>query len=280
MSTWQSEIDPAEPDLPRAALFRAILRGLVLGTAIFALFAVQSLLRLIERPLHGAGRPWTAGITVLASRIAFRVLGMGHTVHGTRMKEAGALVSNHASWLDIFTLNATGRLFFVSKAEVASWPGIGLMARATGTMFIKRDRAEAAQQASAMEERLSAGHRLLFFPEGTSTDGLRVLPFKSTLFAAFYSDALRDRLHVQPVSVIYHAPKGEEPRFYGWWGDMEFGAHMLKTLGAKRQGRVDVVFHTPLRVADFDSRKDLARAAEAAVRSGLDTYLPDADKPA
>lgn len=269
MSTWQSEIDPAEPDLPRAALFRAILRGLVLGTAIFALFAVQSILRLIERPLHGAGRPWTAGITVLASRIAFRVLGMGHTVHGTRMKEAGALVSNHASWLDIFTLNATGRLFFVSKAEVASWPGIGLMARATGTMFIKRDRAEAAQQASAMEERLSAGHRLLFFPEGTSTDGRVILPFKPTLFQAFFAEDLRERLHVQPVTVIYHAPEGADPRFYGWWGDMDFGRHLLKVLAAPRQGSVTLVYHPPVRVADFPDRKALAAHAEAAVRAGM-----------
>ncbi len=114
-----------------------------------------------------------------------------------------------------------------------------------------------------------AGHKLLFFPEGTSTDGLRVLPFKPTLFQAFFAKPLRDRLFVQPVTVVYEAPFGETARFYGWWGDMDFGSHLLKTLSAGRGGRVTVKYHTPLRVADFSDRKVLAKAAEAAVRKGM-----------
>ena len=82
--------------------------------------------------------------------------------------------------------------------------------------------------------RLLAGHKLLFFPEGTSTDGLRVLPFKSTLFAAFFEPELHHTMWIQPVSVVYYAPVGEEARFYGWWGDMEFAPHLLKTLAARR----------------------------------------------
>ena len=224
-------------------------------------------LRLVERPVFGMHRPWTPHITVVVCRVFFRVLGLPLVTEGAPMAHPGAIVANHSSWLDIFALNAAGPLYFVSKSEVAAWPGIGWLARATGTVFVRRDRRDARAQTSAFETRLAAGHKLLFFPEGTSSDGQRVLPFKPTLFAALFSDHLPDDLWVQPVTVVYHAPEGGDPRFYGWWGDMEFGAHLLKVLGAARQGRVEVTWHPALRVADHADRKALARAAEAAVRS-------------
>jgi len=166
-------------------------------------------------------------------------------------------------------LNASKRVFFVAKAEVAGWPVIGWLARGTGTLFIRRDRREARRQQTLFEERLRAGHHLLFFPEGTSTDGARVLPFKTTLFAAFTTEALRGFLTVQPVSLRYHAPEGEDACFYGWWGDMDFAHGLLKVLAVRRQGWVDVVYHPPLRVADYPDRKALAAACEAAVRTGF-----------
>jgi 1-acyl-sn-glycerol-3-phosphate acyltransferase len=107
----------------------------------------------------------------------------------------------------------------------------------------------------------------LFFPEGTSSDTRRVLPFKSTLFEAFFDPSLSHMAQIQPVTVIYTPPPGEPPRFYGWWGDMEFGGHLLKLLAARRHGAVEVVYHPALRVADFADRKALAAACEAAVRS-------------
>ena len=67
----------------------------------------------------------------------------------------------------------------------------------------------------------------------------------------------------------YHAPDGADPRFYGWWGDMEFGPHLLATLAAARQGGVQVIYHPPVRVADFADRKALAKAMEEQVRAGL-----------
>ena len=83
----------------------------------------------------------------------------------------------------------------------------------------------------------------------------KFLPFKTTLFAAFMEDTLKSDLVVQPVSVTYVAPDGEDARFYGWWGDMGFGAHLLGTLAARRQGGVRVVYHAPLNVSDFPDRK-------------------------
>ena len=184
------------------------------------------------------------------------------------MVGAGAVVANHSSWLDIFALNAAARIYFVSKAEVAKWPGIGWLARATGTVFIARDRSQAANQVAVFKDRLGHGHKLLFFPEGTSTDGQQVLAFKPTLFAAFMEDGLRDSLSIQPVSVIYTAPIGADVRHYGWWGDMDFGPHLLATLAQSPQGSVRVVYHDPVRVAGFENRKRLAAHVEGVVRAG------------
>ena len=261
-----------EPDPKPLGTFdwaRAIARGVIWGLVLLTGLVALLVLRLIERPIHGLARPWTPWITQMVCRMSLPILGMGYRVSGRPMNKIGAVVANHGSWLDIFALNACQRVYFVSKAEVARWPFVGWLARATGTVFIKRDPREAKAQQTLFEERIRAGHHLLFFPEGTSTDARRVLPFKPTLFQAFYSHGLDKVMQIQPVTVVYRPPEGEDPRFYGWWGDMEFGPHLLKVLAQRRQGSVEIVFHTPLSVADYPSRKDLAWAAEAAVRAGL-----------
>ena len=185
------------------------------------------------------------------------------------MTSPGAFVANHVTWLDIFVLNAGACLYFVAKSEVRGWPGVGWLARGTGTVFIDRDRRQAAAQKTVFEDRLLAGHRLLFFPEGTSSDGLQILPFKPTLFAAFFSDALRSEVKIQPITLRYTAPPGAPEAFYGWWGDMDFGGSLLQVLAAPRGGTVQVMYHPPLRPADVGDRKAMAQRAEAAVRSAL-----------
>jgi 1-acyl-sn-glycerol-3-phosphate acyltransferase len=179
------------------------------------------------------------------------------------------MVANHSSWLDIFALNAAKRLYFVSKSEVAAWPVIGWLARATGTLFIVRDRREAVSQIEVFRKRLTAGHTLLFFPEGTSTDGLQVLPFKPTLFASFFAPELRDKLVLQAVTVVYKAPPGTDARFYGWWGNMDFAPHLISTLAAAKQGSIEVIYHESKKLTDFSDRKQLARTLEEQVRAGL-----------
>ncbi len=265
--TWDASQEPDPFRVGALGWLRALVRGVALVALVFGALAVLLILRLIERPAFGLNRPVTPHITRFVCTNAFRLLGMGFVSHGTPMRHRGAMVANHSSWLDIFALNARAPIYFVSKAEVARWPGIGWLARATGTVFIERNPAHARQQADLFRQRLLAGHRLMFFPEGTSTDGLRVLPFKSTLFAAFFNDDLRDATYIQPVSVIYHAPMGQPARFYGWWGEMDFAPHLLKTLAAPRQGSVEVIYHPPLRVADFANRKALAARCEQIVRA-------------
>ena len=259
--TWYGDPPPKAPQtLPgwvRFAMRAAVLGGITYGGLVLLL-----LLRCVERPLFGLNRPWTPRITQAVCRAAMRIMGIGLTVRGTPMQQRGAMVANHASWLDIFALNACAPVYFVAKSEVSGWAGIGWLARATGTLFITRKGTEARRQQQQLEDRLRAGHRLLFFPEGTSTDSLRVLPFKSTLFAAFFSHGLETVLHIQPVTVVYRAPAGTDPRFYGWWGGMTFAGHLVAVLSAPRQGSVEVVFHPPVPVDAFTNRKDLAQYCE------------------
>lgn len=246
---------------------RIVVRGSVLGIVVFGGLILLLMVRLVEAPVFGVGRPVTPHLTQWVCRVAFVILGMKHKVRGLPMTERGAVVANHSSWLDIFALNAVKRFYFVSKSEVARWPGIGWLARATGTVFIDRDPRKAREQTGLFEQRLLAGHKLLFFPEGTSTDGQTVLPFKTTLFEAFLTPGLKPYMFIQPVTLIYHSPVGQPARFYGWWGDMDFGTHLLKTLAASPQGMVELIYHDPVPVADYAGRKALAADLYETVRS-------------
>ena len=271
MSLWTDGAEPVFARLSPIGWALALVRLLLIGIVVYGLMVVLAVTRLMETPF--GKRPVSPYIVQLACIISLRILRLGLAVHGTPMQHRGAVVSNHSSWLDIFVLNAAQRVYFVSKAEVSKWPAIGLVARSTGTVFIERKSSHARKHKSQFEDRLIAGDRLLFFPEGTSTDSRRVIPFKSTLFAAFFSPHLVDTMWIQPVTTIYHAPKGEDPRFYGWWGEMGFAGHFLHILGARRKGQVEIIFHDPVAVSDFASRKDLARYCEQAVRASLEDVM-------
>ncbi len=249
--------------------FRFVVRILCLFMTFFIGVIITLIMRLVEWPCHGANRPWTSHITQTTFRLSLIIIGLRYRVFGMPMVQHGGIVANHSSWLDIFVLNSVMRIYFVSKAEVAKWPGIGFLASFVNTVFIERDRRQAQAQTHIFQERLLAGHKLVFFPEGTSTDGMRVIPFKSTLFQSFMAPELKDQVYIQPVTVIYHAPEQADSRIYGWWGEREFAEHFAQILAAKRQGSVDVHFHDPVAVKDFDHRKDLALHLEQTVRSGM-----------
>lgn len=272
MSDWVSG-KMTVPPFGVGGILRIAVRGAVLGTMTYAGLAILLLLRLVEAPLFAPRRPITSFVTQWVCRATFPILGMGRVVHGTPLQGPGAMVANHGSWLDIFALNAAARVYFVAKSEVHGWAGIGWLARATGTVFIARRGVEAKDHKHLLENRLQDGHQLLFFPEGTSTDARRILPFKSSLFAAFMHPDLAPTLRIQPVTVVYHPPAGIDPRFYGWWGDMGFAEHLMVVLAAARQGRVEMTYHDPVAVADFADRKALARHCETVIRQTFDAAI-------
>ncbi len=259
---WLSTTTFTPPKIGFWGWVRGLVRGLPILLALGFGLILMLLIRIVEAPLFSSKRPLTQWITPLVCRFVLWVLGIKIDAEGAIAPEAKISVSNHSTWLDIFVLNARQKLYFVSKAEVASWPGIGWLARATGTVFIRRERREARQHVDQIKERTNAGHHLHFFPEGTSTDGRRVLPFKPTLFAAF---AEKD-LEIQSITLRYHAPKGTDPRFYGWWGDMKFGPSMLQVLTTPKQGSVSLSYGSTVKTLNTD-RKSIAQNLENEIKA-------------
>lgn len=273
MAKWQGPPEPVFPALSWAQKARAGGRYAVMLLATVVGFPVYWLGLALERLAPRLGL--STLVIWLWCSLGVRMAGLRLEVVGTPMTMGGARVANHASWLDIFTMRSAAQIFFVAKEEVASWPLIGFIARNTGTTFVARRRSEAKRQEAAFLERFRRGDRLLFFPEGTSSDGLRVLPFKSSLFAAFVSEEARATAWVQPMTTIYLPPAGFPDSFYGWWGDMGFGEHIMQVFGRSRGGVVRVVFHDPVRAADFADRKALAAHCEAAVRGPMDAAMAE-----
>jgi 1-acyl-sn-glycerol-3-phosphate acyltransferase len=268
---WYDAEPVAMPPPRGGALVRLWTRGAAAAALTAGLFAVFLVARGIDRLLKVLWRghlpalaPWAVH---LWGRLALPLAGLEYRATGVPMERPGALVANHAGWLDIVVLMRATRVFFVSKAEVEGWPGIGTIGRAIGTVFIERRPVEARRQQAVLHARLIRGDRMAIFPEGTSSDGQQVLPFKSTLFGVFLAPDLHDRLWVQPVTIGYRPPPGLPETFYGWWGDRDFAAHLRDVLAFSRGGVVEVVFHAPLRAADFADRKALCARAEAMVRS-------------
>ncbi|AUH63810.1 lysophospholipid acyltransferase family protein [Paracoccus zhejiangensis] len=272
-ATWRDNSGYA---LGRPLSLRDWLRVVRRGVPVILVLAIGVLLilplRAVERLFHGPRRPWTGPHVQMVCRLCLFFLGIGWRRVGKPLRGPGAVVANHSSWLDIFVLNAAMPVFFVSKAEVSGWPGINILTRVTNTHFVIRDPKLARQQAHEFAERVRAGHRLLFFPEGTSSDGRRVLPFKPTLFQGFLDPELPLDLAIQPIIADYHAPRGEDARFYGWWGDMDLGPHLMHVLSVRRQGSVTVTLHPPIAVAG-ETRKSLSAKAEQAVRSALENDM-------
>lgn len=209
-----------------------------------------------------------------------RWLGIRITVIGKPVQDHGVLMAaNHTSYFDILVLSGAARVAFVAKKEVASWFFFGTLARLQETVFIERDRRSKTVEArDEIRGRLASGDALVLFPEGTSNDGNRVLPFRSALLAAAESqigtepDGQPSYVSVQPVSVSYVGlqgiPMGRENRpFFAWYGDMDLVPHLWEALKA---GPIDAVieFHPPMTVDQVGGRKPLAAQAEAVVRAG------------
>lgn len=272
MSMVWNEAEPIAMPRPTALQWlRLGLRAFAAGLVTLVLVITLLLFQLLEKVLP---RVRSHRVVRLWARIMLWIAGVRLEVHGAPMPHGGAVVTNHGSWLDILAMHSAGDIHFVSKSEVASWPVLGWLARTARTAFIERRRSKAHTHQSVLRARLDAGDRLCFFPEGTSTDTLRILPFKSTLFAPFITEDLRDQMWIQPATMIYHPPPGRDPAFYGWWGEMEIGPHLAAVLALGGRGRVEVHFHEPVRAIDYGDRKLLAREVETVVRDCFDRRHP------
>jgi 1-acyl-sn-glycerol-3-phosphate acyltransferase len=214
-------------------------------------------------------------------RVCCRILGIQVNHQGEPSRDHPVLfVANHASYLDIAILGSLIAGSFVAKAEIANWPFFGLLAKLQRTVFIDRRGSKAALHRDELGARLDAGDDLILFPEGTSSDGNRVLPFKSALFSVAERRVRGRPIVVQPVSVAYThidgLPIGREWRpFFAWYGGMDLGAHIRNVIALGKL-RIQVTFHTPLSIAEGEAvqstpsalRKLMADRSYAAVVEG------------
>ncbi len=200
---------------------------------------------------------------------------------GVRVRVIGALaagprpvlfVSNHSSWVDIAVLGGVLPGCFVSKGEVADWPVVSWIARLGRTVFISRTRGATGRELAEMQARFARGDSIILFPEGTTSDGSRVRPFRSAFFAAAGGETPP---LVQPVSIVYDRlaglPTGRLTRsLFAWVGDQDIASHYWKL--AQRTGLgASVLLHRPLDPRDFPDRKALSAAVWQVVADGAAT---------
>ena len=239
-------------------------------------------------PVQGVGlalrRPWSRTLPAFYHRWCCRILGLRVRAVGAPTQARPALfASNHVSYTDIAVLGSLIAGSFIAKAEVARWPFFGWLAKLQRTVFVDRRMRSTQLQRDAMTARLAAGDALILFPEGTSGDGNRVLPFKSALFSAAERMQPIAPIVVQPVSIAYTRldgmPLGRLLRpFIAWCGSAELAPHLWVMLGL---GVVEVVveFHPPAVVADCGSRKALARYCHLRAAGGMASALAGRPQP-
>ena len=254
------------------------MRGLRVGVGgiALALFLLAALpVQLLAARLGWRLAGW---LPVAFHRIALWMLDVRIHVRGAPPEREPSLVlSNHVSWLDILVVGSLRPLSFVAKSEIAGWPVIGALAGLQRTVYIERARrAHTAQVNETVARRLAAGEMVVLFPEGTTGDGNRLLPFRSSLVgaagAALIETDLR-AIRLQPLALAFTRRNGlpvtrrERPAI-AWYGDMELAPHLAAFL---RDGPLDVevTWGEPIRFDEGLDRKRAAALAEAAVREAV-----------
>jgi 1-acyl-sn-glycerol-3-phosphate acyltransferase len=193
-----------------------------------------------------------------SSRRHLKIFGYSATVTG-EIPRRGLLISNHLSYLDILAISATTPAVFVSKAEVRRWPLFGWFAAISGTVFVNRERrTQVGEVNREIEAALDCGALVVIFPEGTSSNGETVLPFRTSLL----EPAARGGHDIAVSWLHYELEDGDAAQEVCYWGDHSFFPHVVNMLGKKS-------IRATLRFAKFqrttDDRKELARQLHAAV---------------
>ena len=258
-----------EPGADASPLSLAVVRVLAYLAQTLVLLPFQLAGMLAFAPLARA-------VPLLHHRIGARILGLDIRTEGRREDHRATLyIANHVSYYDIVVLGSLLPGRFVAKREVSGWPGFAQLAWLTRTVYIDRRTRGARGEIDRLRAVLGRGDRLIMFPEGTSSDGVRVLPFKSTLFASVAGTAVR----VQPVSIRY-TRLGDSPVTHvdrplcAWYGDMDLMPHLWCSLMRDRIG-VTVRFHPAIEADRVGDRKELARLAREPIAADLGRRAPD-----
>jgi 1-acyl-sn-glycerol-3-phosphate acyltransferase len=184
-------------------------------------------------------------------------------------------LSNHVSYLDVFVLGKYVPAFFIAKSEVANWPILGWLAKVQNTLFFERNSKKVRHQMKVMSDHFDQSGNLILFPEGTSTEGEHVQPFKSSLLQSAESSI--KEVFIQPVTIVYKSYRGammsrDVRDQYAWYATMPFASHFFNVLGMGK-AEVELIFHKPVTLNAFSSRKECAQYCFEQVSSGLSESL-------
>jgi 1-acyl-sn-glycerol-3-phosphate acyltransferase len=255
------------------------MRAMALRLARLAAYAAFTLpIMPVQGVLVLLSLPFQRRLPRLYHRWSSRILGFRVIAKGEISRRRPTLfVSNHISYVDIEVLGALLEASFIARADVARWPFFGWLAKLQRTVFVDRRPRNTAEQRDAIRRRLDAGDDLILFPEGTSSDGTRVLPYKSALLSVAEYEGPAGPLLVQPVSIAYlrldGIPLGRFYRPYvAWYGDMDLLPHLWAMLGLGVIA-AEVTFHPPVTLAAFGSRKALAEHCWRVSAAGLASAL-------
>mgnify|MGYP001591031113 CR=1 FL=1 len=259
-------------------------RGLIVATIFFTMTPLLIAAQWVLVKLHLPG--WGV-IAVNYYRTLCAVLRIRVRVVGEPVRDRAVLfVSNHVSWADILAIGSITPIAYVSKNEVAKWPLVGTAAKAQRTVFV--DRARRHQTGDAIAEivhRLAGGTSVVLFAEGTSSDGNRVLPFRSALVGAVKEASARAEsgILIQPMSICYTGlngiPMGRQHRpTVAWYGDLDFMPHIKAFI---KRGAVDAVvsYGEPVAADGTADRKAMTRSLEGAVRAITSATLRGRPRP-
>jgi len=251
---------------------RALFIGIFFFTMTPILISAQWLLEKLNLP--GWGFIASNYYRVLCALLRIHVRVVGNPVRD----RAVLFVSNHVSWVDIVVIGSITPVAFVAKREVASWPLVGVTAIMQRTVFVDRGRRHQTGDAvSEIVQRVASGTSVVLFAEGTSSDGNRVLPFRSALLGAIEDQSDGGSILMQPMAITYvgqHGlPMGRQHRpLVAWYGDLDFMPHIKAFI---ERGAVDalVTYGDPV-PADRDmDRKAMSKRLEGIVRELVVTAL-------
>ena len=210
------------------------------------------------------------------SFLILRLFGLELKVVGKQSLNSKIFVCNHISWTDILVIQSVIDIIFIAKSEVKKMPGLGFLASIANTIFIDRNPQKISEDSHFIKKIIKKGAFICFFPEGTSTDGLRVLKFKSGFFQLLFDKNLNiknEHNTVQPLSIYYKVNNKKLSKdFYGWWGSMSIITHIVKIL-CLSSGSVILKFHTPLDSKDFSNRKELTTAVESIISEDISDQI-------
>lgn len=247
---------------------RVLARSLALLAMVIAVIPSQLLVLAFTRG------PASLRLPTLFHRRFCQVLGIQVEVRGAPVADRQAVfISNHLSHLDVPVIGGVVRACFVAKQDVRGWPVFGALSRLQQTVFITRDPRRVQDAVANIREALEAGHRLVLFPEGTTSDGQSVRPFKSSSFSVLADPAMQGVV-LQPMTVELletdgrPVANGGNRNLYAYHGDMTLVPHLLAFMACSG-ARLRLHFHAPLLCEATQTRKDLAFAAQAEVAAPL-----------